>query len=109
MAYDEQLSLRVRQVMATIPGVSERKMFGGIAFMVNGNMCCGVVNRDLMVRVGAEDYAAALQQPHARKMDFTGKPLRGFVYVSEKGIVKDTDLNRWISRACQFVTTLSKK
>lgn len=82
MPYDERLAGRVRAVMANADGVRERKMFGGLAFLLNGNMCCGVVRNDLMVRVGPDDYEQSLQRAHARAMDFTGKPMKGFVYVS---------------------------
>ena len=109
MAYDEGVAQRVREIMEDIPGVTEKKMFGGIAFMVNGNMCSGVVKSELMMRVGADGYENALQQPHAREMDFTGKPMKGFVYVSEKGFETDEDLQGWIDRACQFVATLPVK
>ncbi len=84
-------------------------MFGGIAFMVNGNMCCGVVNDTLMARVGPVQYEAALNKPHARKMDFTGKPLKGFVYVAPEGIESDEDLAGWVKRSLDFVTSLPAK
>ena len=109
MAYDEGVAQRVREMMDDIPGVTEKKMFGGIAFLVNGNMCAGVVNTELMMRVGPDRYDDALQQPHARKMDFTGKPMKGFVYVGEKGFAKDPDLKAWLDRACQFVASLPSK
>ena len=82
MPYDERLAGRVRAVMADADGVRERKMFGGLAFLLNGNMCCGVVRDDLMVRVGPDDYDQSLKRAHARPMDFTGKPMKGFVDVS---------------------------
>jgi TfoX/Sxy family transcriptional regulator of competence genes len=109
MAYDEGVAQRIREAMADISGVSEKKMFGGIAFMVNGNMCAGVVKSELMLRVGADGYEDALKQRHAREMDFTGKPMKGFVYVSEKGFESDADLVCWIDRAYQFVVTLPGK
>ena len=109
MAYDEGVAQRVREMMEDIPGVTEKKMFGGIAFMVNGNMCSGVVNTELMMRVGPDGYDDALQQPHAREMDFTGKPMKGFVYVGEKGFANDPDLKSWINRAYRFVSTLPAK
>ena len=79
MAYAEELADRVRKALAGIDGISERRMFGGLAFMVAGNMCCGIVGEELMVRVGPEAYARALSRPHARAMDFTGRPLKGMV------------------------------
>ena len=109
MAYDEAVAQRLRQQMSDIPGVTEKKMFGGIAFMVYGNMCCGVVKKELMLRIGVDGYDDAIKQPYARKMDFTGKPMKGFIYVGEKGFVSDADLKRWIKRACKFVDTLPAK
>lgn len=109
MAYDENVAQRVRKFLDGIPGVTEKKMFGGIAFMVNGNMCGGVVDRELMMRVGAEGYKEALSQPHARPMDFTGKPMKGFVYVAAKGFETDDGLKSWIDRSLQYVGNLPAK
>lgn len=109
MAYDEGLAERLREVFSNQRNVTEKKMFGGIAFMVNGNMCCGVVNDTLMARVGPVQYEAALNKPHARKMDFTGKPLKGFVYVAPEGIESDEDLAGWVKRSLDFVTSLPAK
>ncbi|WP_455209230.1 TfoX/Sxy family protein [Kaarinaea lacus] len=109
MAYEEGVAQRMREMMQGIPGVTEKKMFGGIAFMVNGNMCGGVVNNELMIRVGPKNYEDALTQPHARQMDFTGKPMKGFVYVATKGFETDASLKSWIDRALQFVGTLPAK
>ena len=109
MAYDEGVAQRLRECLQGISGVSEKKMFGGIAFMLNGNMCCGVVNSELMLRVGPDLYQQALSKPHAREMDFTGKPMKGFVYVAEPGIESDTDLNAWIDLARSFAASLPAK
>ncbi|WP_455220508.1 TfoX/Sxy family protein [Kaarinaea lacus] len=109
MAYDENVAQRVREMLDGIPGVTEKKMFGGIAFMVNGNMCSGVINRELMMRVGAEGYKEALSQPYARPMDFTGKPMKGFVYVAAKGFETDDNLKSWIDRSLQYVGNLPVK
>jgi len=92
MAYDEGLSQRIRESLADQSGVEEKKMFGGLAFMINGHMSVGVIKTDLMVRVGPDSYEQALSQAHARPMDFTGKPLKGFVYVDEKGYESDEGL-----------------
>jgi hypothetical protein len=96
MPYDETLADRIRRVLNG-PEVSERRMFGGLAFLIDGRMCCGVVGRDLMARVGAEAHAAALRKAHVRQMDFTGKPLKGFVYVSADGIRTAAALRTWIA------------
>lgn len=84
-------------------------MFGGVAFMVCGNMCCGVVGEELMVRVGPDRYEQALQEPHAREMDFTGRPSKGMVYVAGSGLGDETSLKAWVDRAVDFVMTLPPK
>ncbi len=109
MAYDEAIADRVRKALAKTGRVTERKMFGGIAFMLQGNMCCGVIDDKLMVRVGPEVYEEALSQPNARRMDFTGKPMRGFIYVEPAGFSADKDLDKWVGRAKRFVLTLPPK
>lgn len=96
MAYDEGLAERIREVLEPQRGMSEKKMFGGICFLLDGKMCCGVVKDALMVRVGAEGHAAALRRPHARPMDFTGRPLKGFVFVSQDGLESVQELEGWI-------------
>jgi TfoX/Sxy family transcriptional regulator of competence genes len=109
MAYNEQLGNRLREAFLERDGVTERKMFGGLAFMVDGNMCCGVTGGALMVRVGKEGYAAAIQQPYARPMDFTGRVMKGFVYVDAAGIASDKDLMEWVQRGLAYVLTLPPK
>ena len=109
MAYDESLASRVRALLQDLPNVSERKMFGGLAFMVQGNMCCGVRNDELMVRVGAAAYSEALSQPHARPMDFTGRPMVGFLYVGSPGLASEQGLAAWIQRSLDFILTLPPK
>lgn len=106
MAYDEGLAQRIRELLDEQPRVSERKMFGGLAFMVGGNMCAGVVADELMVRVGPDQYDAALARPHAREMDFTGRPMRGIVYVAPEGFESDDDLRAWIERGVRFAASL---
>ena len=109
MAYDEELAERIRRALAGRQGVSEKKMFGGIAFMLRGNMCCGIVRDDLMVRVGPERYEEALARPHARPMDFTGRPMRGMVYVTPEGCRTDEALKRWVEQGLNFAATLPAK
>ncbi len=109
MAYDEGLSQRIREVLADQPGVVEKKMFGGLAFMINGNMSVGVVKTDLMVRTGPDNYEHALSLPYARPMDFTGKPLKGFVYVDEKGYESDEGLDQWVQRGVDHALSLPPK
>lgn len=109
MAYDEELAARIRARMDDPLGVSERKMFGGVAFMVYGNMCVGIVGGDLMVRLGPDEYQRALAEPFVRPMDFTGKPLKGFIYVDADGLETDGQLDAWLDRARAFVSTLPPK
>jgi len=109
MAFSDELASRVRDTLAGTVGLSERKMFGGLAFMINGHMCCGIVGDELMVRVGPTAYATSLAQPHGREMDFTGKPLKGMVYVEVEGIQNDDQLRRWIERGTDFAGSLPPK
>ncbi len=109
MAYNEKLAGRVRQALAKRKGLSEKKMFGGIAFMLRGKMCCGVVKNDLVIRIGPERYKKALSHPYARPMDFTGRPLKGFVFVSPNGYKADKALAKWVAQAVQFAMTLARK
>ena len=109
MAYDERLAERVREALAIRSGVSERKMFGGLAFMLDGNMCCCVTDRGLMVRVGRDAYADALELPHAGPMDLTGRPMRGWVLVESDGVASDAGLAEWAARGAEFAATLPPK
>jgi hypothetical protein len=108
MAYDEQLAERVRTALEGVEDVTERKMFGGLAFMVNGNMACGIVKDELMLRLGAEGAAAALERPHVREWDFTGRPLTGMVYVGRGGL-GETELLGWVKKAVAFARSLPPK
>ena len=109
MAYDETVARRVRAAIASENDVEEKKMFGGLTFMLAGNMCCGVLGDELMVRVGPEEYEGALEQSHSREMDFTGRPLKGFVYVAPEGFEAEADLKAWIDRGTGFTRTLPPK
>ena len=109
MAYDEGVAQRIREYLGSRDDVVEKRMFGGLAFMIAGNMCCGVIDDRLMVRVGLDAYEQALAQPHVHEMDFTGKPLRGLVYVWPDGFAEDGDLCDWIERGLSFVDTLLTK
>lgn len=107
--YDESLAQRVRSVLGTRGDVVEKKMFGGLCFMVGGHMCCGIVGSELMLRVAPDDWEATLELPNARVMDFTGKPMRGMVYVRPDGIRTPATLQPWIRRALAFVETLPRR
>lgn len=109
MAYDEGLAERIREALADQPNVLEKRMFGGLAFMVGGNMCVGVVKDQLMVRVGPEAYDERVQERHARRMDFTGRPLKGFIYVAPEGFESDTDLRRWVGYGLAYAVSLRRK
>ena len=102
MSYDEKLAIRVRRALGG-RDVVEKKMFGGLCFMVNGSMCCGLTKSDFVVRVGPAEYDDALRQPHARPMDFTGRPLKGMVYVAPEGLRTKAALARWVGRGLAFV------
>ena len=109
VAYDEELAERIRERPVAGPALSERKMFGGLCFMIEGNMCFGIVGSELMVRVGLEAYDAALSQPHAREMDFTGRSMRGMVFVAEEGLSDDEELDAWLERGARFAGSLPPK
>jgi hypothetical protein len=109
VAYSEELAERIREVMDERPGVSERKMFGGVAWMVNGNMACGVIGEDLMVRLDRADAEAAQAEEHVGPMEFTGRPMRGFVTVAAEGIEGDADLGRWVDAGADLAESLPPK
>jgi TfoX/Sxy family transcriptional regulator of competence genes len=109
VAFDEGLAERVRDLVRAKAGFSERKMFGGLCFLLDGNMSFGIVESELMVRVGPDAYTAALALPHAREMDFTGRAMRGMVFVSEDGISEDDDLEGWLQRGIVFAQSLRAK
>jgi len=107
--FDEALAVRIREVLQDRMDVTEQKMFGGVAFMVRRHMCVGIVGSDLMVRVGADGLERALAEPHARPMDFTGRPSRGMVYVAKGGVRTKEALRGWIARGLRFTQTLPDK
>lgn len=109
MAYDEILADRARVALAGTPGLQEKRMFGGLCFLLHGSMSCGIVRDVLMVRVGPEAYGAALAEPHAREMDFTGRPLKGMVYVDAAGVRTPEALLAWIDRGVAFAGALPPK
>jgi len=109
MPYDEKLAERIRRALQGRRGIAERKMFGGLAFLWRGHMVCGVLGEDLMVRVGPDAYAQALARPHAREMDFTGRPMKGLVHVEAPGIRTSRQLASWLDRAMDFAASLPPK
>ena len=109
MAYDEGLAQRLRELVEEESGIAEKKMFGGLCFLACGNMCFGVVGEELMVRVGPDAYQACLSKPHAREMDFTGRAMKGMVYVGTKGFESDEGLAAWVKHGVDFASSLPPK
>ena len=109
MAYDEGLAERLRETIGPHAGVSEKKMFGGLAFMSPDYMFVGIVGEVLMARIGPEAYEDALSRPYVRPMDFTGKPMKGYVFVDPPGFESDADLEEWVERCRRFVGSLPPK
>lgn len=105
MAYNEKLADRIRENLIGLKQVEEKKMMGGLCFMLRGKMCCGIVKDDLMVRVIESRYEEALSHPHGREMDFTGRPLKGFVFVAPDGFKKLKDLKYWLDMGVEFVSS----
>ncbi len=109
MAFDEGLAERIRDYVGSDLSVSERRMFGGLAFLSHGNLCFGIIGEDLLVRVGPASYAASLALPHVREMDLTGRPLRGMVVVDAAGFDEDVLLGTWLDRGIAFTDSLPPK
>jgi TfoX/Sxy family transcriptional regulator of competence genes len=109
MAFSESLAGRIRDVLARRKNIEEKKMFGGIGFLLNGNMLVGVWKTSLIVRIGPDGSEDALQEPHVRPFDITGKPMKGWLMIGPDGIETDDHLRNWIQRATKFVETLEKK
>jgi TfoX/Sxy family transcriptional regulator of competence genes len=109
MAYDERLADRVRAALTSRPRLTERKMFGGIAFMLSGNMATGVIRDDLIVRLDPEEGERALAEPHVRMFDLTGRPMTGFVLVGREATATEEGLNAWVARAAAFAESLPPK
>ena len=109
MAYDEGLAQRVREEVFELPGYEEKRMFGGIGFMLHGNMACGVIGEDLIVRVGPAAYETALAEPNSRVFDMTGRPMTGWVVVTAEGYALDEALERWVEQGVAFASSLAPK
>lgn len=109
MAYDETLAGRIRDDLMRQSGIDEKKMFGGIGFLLHGNLLVGVWKDSLIARIGPEAYDAALQEPDVREFDVTGRSMTGWVLVGQQAIADDAALSNWIRRALAFVKTLPKK
>ena len=109
MPYNEQLAIRIRRSLDGEGPVTERKMFGGLAFMFAGNMVCGVMGDEIMARVGPERYDAALAKPGAKPMDFTGRPMKGMITITGVGLETDEALRGWLDQALSYARSLPSK
>jgi len=109
MPFDEGLAERIREVLRSARGISEKRMFGGLAFLSGGYMFVGISGDALMARVGPANYTRALSRPHAREMDFTGTPMKGYVFVDPPGFAADADLAQWVHECRTFVHSLPPK
>jgi TfoX/Sxy family transcriptional regulator of competence genes len=109
MSYDVRTVERLRRILSSRQDVVEKRMIGGLSFMLNGNMCCGVTSAGLMVRVGREGLEQALSKQHVRPMEFAGRHLAGFVCVDPEGYRTDTALAAWVQRGIDFAATLPAK
>ncbi len=109
MAYDPELADRVRGLVHDRAGITEKAMFGGLAFMLDGKMFCGVLGQELLARVGPDGHDAAMARRHVRIMDFTGRPMRGYVFVGPQGLEAGGDLVRWVDECARFVAALPEK
>jgi TfoX/Sxy family transcriptional regulator of competence genes len=109
MAYDEGLTQRVEEVLGDRPDLVAKKMFGGVGFLLRGNMACGVNKDHLVVRVGPDNYDTALAQPHVREFDITGRPMKGWVLIEPAGYESDEDLQRWVQQGLDFALSLPSK
>jgi TfoX/Sxy family transcriptional regulator of competence genes len=109
MAYNEALALRMRARLKGQRRLVEKRMFGGIGFLVHGNLACGLYKNDMVVRLGKDQFAAALKKPGAHIFDITGKPMQGWLLVSEKGCKSEAALNAWIKESLSFAKSLPAK
>jgi TfoX/Sxy family transcriptional regulator of competence genes len=109
VAYDEALAGRVRSIIGVRGGVTERKMFGGIAWMLHGNMACAVLGEDVAVRLSIEDAERALAEPHTRRFDMTGRPARGFIVVAGRAVATEDELVRWVDAGAAHAASLSER
>lgn len=109
MTYDEGLAERLDDYFENRNDVEVKKMFGGLCFMVLNHMCCGIIGETLMARVGPDNYDKCLSKKHIKEMDFTGKAMKGFVYIDPEGIAEDSDLEKWVGMCEKFVASLPPK
>jgi len=109
MAYNEALARRLRERLEHHHDITEKAMFGGLSFLLYGHLCCGVIGEDMIVRVGPDGHAAAMDKPFVRVFDFSGKPMKGWVVVAPQGLDSDKDLQDWVEQGVSFAATLPAK
>ena len=109
MVYDEKLANRIQNIIQRRKGFTQKKMFGGISFLINGKMCCGVIKNDLVVRVNPGSYEKLITEKHVRPMDFTGRPMKGFVYVGPNGCKSTKMIARWVNLSVNYVNSFRGK
>ncbi len=109
MAYDLTLAERIRKRLTGQSGLSEKTMFGGIGFLLNGNMCCGVLGKEMIVRLDPEEAEKALRKPDSRVFDFSGRPMKGWIFVHGKGVTTGAKLNAWVDMAVRYARSLPPK
>ncbi len=109
MAYDQILAQRIRSIIGAVPGLVEKKMFGGVGYLIHGNMACGVNGDHVIIRLPEAEYAEALSQPHVHVFDMTGRPMKGWITVDSTGIENDQALKAWVDRGLQYAQTLPPK
>lgn len=109
MPYDENLALKVSAILGNLPGITVKKMFGGVGCLLNGNMACGVHKEYLIVRVGPDQYQRALEKPHVKVFDITGRPMKGWVMVTPDGFASEVSLINWVQMGLDFASTLPPK
>ena len=109
MAYDEKLAGRVRKLLAKRKAIVDKKMFGGVAFLLNGNMCCGLHGQELIVRLNPQETDQALARPHTRIFDMTGRPMKGWILVEPAGLAKEDALAKWVGAGVDYAAFLPAK
>jgi len=107
MAYDEKLASRIREILSELKGITEKKMFGGVCFLLNGKMLCGVLKDELIAKIGRENHERVATQKHVRAFDFSGKPMMGMVYVAPGGLKTKRDLSKWVEMSRANTAALS--
>ncbi len=109
MTYNSELAARMRSAISTFAQATEKKLFGGVCFLVNGNMACGVHGDGLIVRIGEAAYAETMRKPHVRAFDLTGRPMKGWIFVDPPGYADDDTLKAWVATGIDFAANLPPK